>query len=491
MPPTPEGTAQDSATTVDGAGSPSDAPSPAPSAGIPRWLPLAGFALLLLALARQAGLGLSDPDAPWHVVAGRELARTWQFAGPDPLSEFGHQPWILTQWLPELAMAGAYRVGGLPAVVWLAFLGIALLTVVVYLAARTWGGHLGAVVATGMAVLGAAGSLSPRPQVVGFLLLVVTTWAWLRTARDRLPRWWLVPVAWLWACCHGTWVMGPLVGAVVVAGLLAHRSLSPAQLARLVATIGGCAVVGLLTPLGWRSIESIRAIQAVSPHITEWQRASLSSPSTLIALLMAVIVAAAAHRTTVPRWVTAGLVAFAVVWTLWHERTVPVGALLLAPLVGESLSVLIGRPRPSVDRVELAVVGGALAVTLVVAGALAARGPSEMVGVPHEADQVLASLPAGSVVFNTETLGGWLMLDHPNVRQTFDTRVEVYGPQAITEYFTITQAEPGWQPLFDDFRPSVALVADTAPLARALQDDRGWTVTARGEGYLLLQPPTG
>ena len=80
------------------------------------------------------------------------------------------------------------------------------------------------------------------------------------------------------------------------------------------------------------------------------------------------------------------------------------------------------------------------------------------------------------------------MLEHPRVRQTFDTRVEVYGPQAISQYFAVMQADPGWQQLFDDFHPAAALVSDTAPLAHALQDQRGWVVKARGQGYLLLQP---
>jgi hypothetical protein len=459
--------------------------------GISRWIPIAGFVLLLLGLTRQAARGLSDPDAPWHVVAGRELTTTWQFAGPDPLSDFGHRPWILTQWLPELAMAGAYRLGGLPAVTWLASLGTLTLCVVVYFVSRRWGGHLGAVIAAGLAALGAAGSLSPRPQVAGLILLVTTVGAWLATARDHRARWWLLPLTWVWACCHGTWVLGPSVGVVVVAGLLAHRSLSRAQLGRLVAAVLGCAAAGLATPLGVRSIESITAVQAVSPYIEEWRRASLTSPSTLVSLLMAAIVLLAARRTTLPRWVTLGLVAFALLWTLWHQRTVAVGALVLAPLVAESLSVLIGRERPPVDRIERVAVGGALVACLALAGLLAATGPSEMVGVPHQTDDALEALPAGSTVFNTDTLGGWLMLDHPAIRQTFDTRVEVYGPAAIKNYFTIMQTRPGWQRHFDELDPDAALIADSAPLARALQDQRGWTVTARGDGYLLLQPSSG
>ena len=459
--------------------------------GISRWIPIAGFALLLLSFTRQAARGLSDPDAPWHVVAGRELAATWQFAGPDPLSDFSHHPWILTQWLPELAMAGAYRVGGLPAVTWLASLGISTLCVTVYFVSRRWGGHLGAVVAAGMAALGAAGSLSPRPQVVGLVLLVVTVGAWLATARDHRVRWWLVPLSWVWACSHGTWILGPMVGLVVVAGLLAHRTLSRAELGGLVGLVLGCAAAGLLTPLGLRSVESISAVQAVSPYIEEWRRASLTSPSTLVTLLMAAVVLLTVRRTTLPRGVTLGLVAFAVVWTLWHQRTVAVGAVVLAPLVAESLSVLIGRERPAVDRLERVVVSAALALSLALAGLLAATGSSAMVGVPHQADRALDALPAGATVFNTDRLGGWLMLDHPRVRQIFDTRVEVYGPTAIKNYFTVMDAGVGWQPLFDELGPDAALVADSAPLARALQDQRGWTVTARGDGYLLLQPSSG
>ena len=54
--------------------------------------------------------------------------------------------------------------------------------------------------------VGAGGSLSPRPQVFGFILLAVSLAAWLRTERDGRIRWWLLPLTWLWACVHGTWL---------------------------------------------------------------------------------------------------------------------------------------------------------------------------------------------------------------------------------------------------------------------------------------------
>ena len=47
-----------------------------------------------------------------------------------------------------------------------------------------------------------------RPQLVSFVLLPVVLAAWLQTERDLKPRWWLVPLMWVWSLCHGFWFIG-------------------------------------------------------------------------------------------------------------------------------------------------------------------------------------------------------------------------------------------------------------------------------------------
>ena len=59
---------------------------------------------------------------------------------------------------------------------------------------------------------GGGGQPDPRPQLVSIALAAVVTAAWLCSARDLRARWWLVPVTWVWACSHGLWFVGPLVG---------------------------------------------------------------------------------------------------------------------------------------------------------------------------------------------------------------------------------------------------------------------------------------
>jgi hypothetical protein len=460
----------------------------APAPALLRWGPLVAFGLLLLALTRHAGEGVSDPDTLWHVLAGDHLWRTGDFVGADPLGTFTVQPWVLNQWLPELGLALANHLGGLAAVAWLTQAGRLAVCLALLALCRQSAGPLAASLVAAAAVLGTTDSLSPRPQLVGFVLLAVVVGAWLRTAHDRKVRWWLVPVMWLWASSHGTWVAGVSVGAAVVLGLVLDLRPRRALALRWAAVVLLGAAVTALTPLGPRLYESFTTVRAVSPYIQEWRTPTLSSPSVLATALLAVAVPAlwAATRRR-PGWARLLLWVVAVAWAAMSMRTVAIGAVILAPLAAEALDTVLGRPRPAVSRAERRLMGGAVVASLALAGMLASAGPHDPVGVPTAAEPALADLPHDSVVFNADLLGGWLMWAHPHLRQTSDTRAELYGPERARTYLRITAAEPGWQADFDRYQPAAALIDEHAPLTAALVE-QGWTVTARDAGYVLLEP---
>ena len=187
------------------------------------WAPLGVVALVPLFLLFGRRHQIGDPDTFWHIRAGDYLLETWQFSGPDPWSPF------TTKHLgPPRVAAGAGAVIRQPR-------------------RRPDGGRLGLVrrgpsswpspstpragsqgrivlsaIATVLALLGAAASLTPRPQLVSIALSAVVTAAWLSSARDGRARWWLVPLTWVWACSHGMWFVSPLVGGAVVLGLLSE-----------------------------------------------------------------------------------------------------------------------------------------------------------------------------------------------------------------------------------------------------------------------------
>ncbi|WP_156399805.1 hypothetical protein [Phycicoccus sp. Soil748] len=489
---------------------PAQETSSTPAPAVLRWGPLVAFVLLLLALARHAGSGISDPDTLWHVLAGEHLWRTHDFAGPDPYSTFTTQPWVLNQWLPELAMAWAHHLGGLPAVAWLASAGQLAVCASLLALCRGVAGPLAAALVAGAAVLGTADSLSPRPQLVGFVLLAVVIGAWLRTARDLRPRWWLVAVTWLWACCHGTWVVGVTVGAAVVLGVaLDGRSPRPARddgrrqepsrgpratrgdVVRLAGVVVASAAATALTPLGLRLYESFATVRAVSPYILEWRRPTLDSPSVLVTLALVLLVPLLwAARRTLPRWSEGLLWLVAVAWGVSSMRTVGLCAVIVAPLAARALDRALGRARVQGTAAERVLVGAGLVLALGLAGLLASTGPEQPQGVPSRLDASLSALAPGTVVWNTDLLGGWLMYAHPELRHTADTRAEIYGPARARAYLRVLSTEPGWEQDFDQYGARAALVERDAPLVAALEA-RGWGTRGTDAGYVLLEPATG
>lgn len=462
-----------------------------PSPTALRWGPPVLFALLLASIARRTGEGISDPDALWHVVAGRQLWLTHELVGTDPLASFTTQPWILNQWLPELAMAGADHVGGLRALAWLATAGRLGVCLSLLLLCRRMASPLAATVVASAAILGTADSLSPRPQLLGFMLMALVVSAWLSTAKDLRVRWWLIPATWLWACCHGTWVAGLSVGAATVLGLLLDRRLTWRSATRLVGVLVGSAVSTAVTPVGPRLYESFLTVRAVSPYVSEWQTLTLFSPSVLVVALLALLPATLwLLRRDRATWTMGLLWLVGVVWAASSMRTVALGAILLAPLAAKALDQVLGATRQPLGREGRIVVAASMALALTVAGVASIQSPRGPQLVPMRLDESLDALMPGTVVWNSDTLGGWLMYAHGGLRHTADTRAEIYGPSRAAAYLRIINTSTGWERDFDSFGARAALIGDAGPLVNALRQ-RGWHVIGRDGGYTLLEDSTG
>ena len=175
---------------------------------------LAGLTGLVLVLGT---LPLGDPDTLWHILLGQRLAQTWDFVGPAPRPGLLSGDYVYTQWLPELVAAAGYAVWGLPGVAVLAAFARLAFVAWLYRTARREAGPLASLVVLVLTLGATLGALSARPQLVGVLLLGVVATAWRATALDGRPRWWLVPVMWIWGASHGTWIVGVAVGALALA----------------------------------------------------------------------------------------------------------------------------------------------------------------------------------------------------------------------------------------------------------------------------------
>jgi hypothetical protein len=460
--------------------------------GVPRVMlvgPLVVLAAVPLILLRFGTAPISDPDALWHVVAGHELWSTWQFAGPDQLATFTRLPFVYHQWLPELAMAAMDSLGGLPAVAWLFHVMLIGFFVATYALCRSRAGLLAALLASVAAWIGASGSLSPRPQVVGFLLLAVSLAAWLRTADDGRLRWWLVPTTFLWACVHGSWLYAVALAILFSVGLLLDRRIGRKQLKRLGIFVAALVLVALVTPVGPGLVLTPFAISQVSPFIIEWKPTPVGDPSAVATLTMGLVVMVSWLRARQRvGWTRLLLWLFAMGSALMYARTIAVGAILVAPLFAEVLQRHVPK-RDVPRRVEQRVLAVASVASLLIAAFLVPSTAANPAKVPRNFDAYLAVAPPGTVVWNVDAVGGWLMYRHPNVRPTMDTRAEVYGADYLQSYVRAISGYPGWQETVDSTGARYAIVTEDSPLEEGLAREQNWRVLARDEQYVLLTAP--
>jgi hypothetical protein len=460
--------------------------------GLPPWLLLVLPGLLLSFLALRVIAPIKDPDTYWHIASGDHLRRTWDFVLDDPFGASAEKVWILNQWLPQLAMSYAHEVGGLAGVVWLTVLGTLGVLAALYVSCRRRSSTLVATLVVAVAFLATSGSIAPRPQLLTFALTAVATDAWLRTAQDHKPRWWLIPLTWVWACSHGMWFVGIVVGLVTLTGLLLSGRVEPRAGLGLGLIPVGSLVAAALTPVGPVLLTSPFQVSGVTAYITEWQPPSAGDPAFLAALglILVVVIDAARSREGRAAHVVL-LVALAFVLAITYLRTAGVAAAIVAPLSAAALTRLTGQRVLGASRRENRVTFGLGLGTLAVAALVVPTAAGAPGLGANELDAELAALPEGTVVCNDWMDGGWLIWRHANVRVTMDSRVEIYSVEHIRSYSRFLNAEPGWESYLAANGCSVSLVrADTA-IARALAAHAGWRVaTARG-GYVLLAEVDG
>ncbi|WP_392544884.1 hypothetical protein [Oryzobacter telluris] len=455
----------------------------------PTMVGLAVVALVPLIVLRLRLLPVDDPDSYWHVLSGQNVWRTHDVVVDDPFGRFSTNTWVQLDWLSDLTMSGLFAVGGYPAISWLfSVLGIVLFALL-YLSCRRHAGVLAAAFVAVAAWIGTYASQSYRPQTVSFVLLAVFVTVWLRVAhRGGRTPWWLVALTYLWACCHGLWFLGPLVGLVVVVGLALER----ARPARELLVLSAIPVLGVLvaavTPIGPRLLTLPFTVNAYAEFVTEWRPPDLHEPyaAVTVGLLALTAVGWARGGRRVP-WTHVLLWGMALGWALLYARTVAIGAVVVAPLAAGALQTLLPLPEePAAARADRRLVPAAAVFATLLAALLASSVAPRPAAVPLGLDGAIDGLEQGTVVINDDAVGGWLLLEHPGVSPVIDTRTYLFDVPYIRRYIGARGAVGDWESFVATTGAKVALLREGEPLVAALPDALGWRVVARADGYVLL-----
>lgn len=454
-------------------------------AGSPAFvLPATVVSAVLAGVAVTSGMPLGNPDTYFHLRVGEELlSGRWSLWNPGHFSPTSTQDWVSTQWLGQVLMAGAERLGGLDGVAWLS-----ALVIVGYLLSLWWTARerAGAPVAAALLLLGYLGSLpylSARPQVWSYLAVVLTTAAWLRTAEDGRARWWLVPLTWVWAMLHGMWPVAVVLGGAAAVGQVLDHGW--ARL-RLLAVPVASALAAALTPLGPRLYAEMLVVARQREFFHEWGPPDLSSAAAVPALLLlvAVVVAAARRRCS---WTHLVLLVVAGFWLAFSLRTQPVAVAVLVPLGAALLGPLLPvEPVHSRWDQRVGAALGALALAgLAIVLPVTDRSPSEDGAALSAA---LEDVRPGARLVTDWGWGGYVAWARPDVEVTVHGYGDMFTVQELRSNDAIGSLDPGWREDLRALGARQALLQSDERLSEALTHE-GWTEVARHDGWVLLQAP--
>jgi hypothetical protein len=477
--------------------------------------------ILFAAIFSVAAVPPLDPDLWWHLANGRLILSTWSIPHADVYSfSAAGQPWVMHEWLADLAMYLLYQGGGLP---WLVAIFAAVVTaaaVCLYLLLRQTG--LAPTAAAALTLVGAlAGSTAwgARPQLLnvlcsGLLLLGLT-----RYRAGRLHAFVLPPFIWLWANLHSGFLVGVIISLLFLTGEAfdAWRSRPGAMPRRRLTALGwglaGGVALAVVNPFGIQTILfplGTLTSPLIQNNIQEWASPDFHSMAGLmfegIVFLLLAGLATGRVKARTFEW----LLAFALLYlALASQRHVPLFVLGAAPLMGRCAQALLGLaaamlppadrrpaavaafrwtpPRPAAPGLGLAAINLALLI-VVGAGMVAYRAlPNLQTGpeaaaisavLPVQATDALQALDRPLRVFNYYDYGGYLVWRlFPEGGQVFiDGRVEVYGSQIFSRYLQVSYLTDSWPAVIAQAHPDAIILPSSHPLVSILRRDPAWQV---------------
>jgi hypothetical protein len=430
---------------------------------------------LLMPLAAAGPIG--DNSFLWHVRAG---SAQWHLGHVLTTDSFSYtmvgSSWRTQSWLAELGYAGLEAVTG--SVAWapllvtiVCLLALVFIGLSVYSTVRS---TLSVALWLFVAVWLFAPFAHPRPVVFSYLLLAVLVVV-VRLG-DRVG-WAAVPIVWVWAAVHGSWMLG--VGLLVLEAIR-RRSWRMASLAGL------SLVAATLTAHGvgvWTILTDFLSHRDALAYLGEWGRPDLldivQGPYLLI--VGAVVVALIRRRIPInDLWVVLPFL----VAGFTTERTVVPAAIVALPYAARAFDV---RMPDSARRSSL--IPWLVAALVVVLGIALLLRPGPVLSEERFPSDALLSAVTADRFFHDDAVGGYLVYrDWPGRQVYIDDRAELYGADMFQGLRDVKAGE--YQAVFDRWDMTEAIVKPDWKLGERLIQD-GWQVVYQDEFFALYRAPAG
>ena len=452
---------------------------------------IAGLLLVLAFLTVRARF--EDPDMWWHLATGQVVWTTHTVPTTDIFSfTTNHHAWIPHEWLSQLFIYAAYRWGGYPGLMLWMCLFTSAIFIAGYVLCTVYSGNakvsfLGALVIFLFATIG----LSIRPQLIGYLLLIVELLL-IRLGRTRSPYWFwcLPPLFALWINCHGSFFLGiVLAGAFLFSSLfhfrigsLVSESWNPRHRRIFLYALILSALALFLNPVGVKQVLYPLDTLVHQPlglsAVQEWQPLQLSSERGILylALLGSIFLLVIARKSEL-HFDELLLIALGTWFAGSHERMLFVFGILMAPILARMLSTSWDNYNPEQDRIwpNAVLIGAALLVAWLAFPS--GKNLEEQVEekAPVKAVEFIKAHHLSGPMLNGFTIGGYLMWAMPEHPVFVDGRGDVYEWTGVLQEFgnwATLQADPNT--LLDKYGIQFCLLEANAPMANVLPLMHNW-----------------
>jgi hypothetical protein len=483
----------ESTTTIEGV-------DPVPGTAVPAVVRL-GRTLLSFPIMLACGLAFittltvgtrfNDPDLWFHLKLGQVVWNTHSIPSTDIFSftAQGH-PWTAHEWLAELGIYGAYRLGGYEGLM-VCFAGLAslLFALVYFLCYRRCGSAQAALFAGMCAWFFATVGLAIRPHLLGYLFLTIELVLLDLASRNRRWLWMIPPLFALWVNCHGSYIFG--IGVLLVYWLSSfakgnwglvvaeakdrqeRRALGLVLLFSVLALC--CNPVGirlLLYPLnvGFQQSAALGAVD-------EWLPPDLRNVRTLgmIAVVVGVLLVSSVRHLELPlREILVLAAAFAL--SLQHVRMLFVFGIAAGPLICLVLAPLLGKHSRRDHPIANAMFLCAFAAVIVWHFPTLADLQRQVAkGNPAGAVEYIRRSRLSGPMLNEYVFGDYLIWALPEEKDFIDGRGDVFDWTGVLQQYgrwVLLQEDPAI--LLDKYKIRFCLLSRNAPMTHVLPYLPGW-----------------
>ena len=453
------------------------------------------MAVLLIAVALiGAEPRLIDPDTWWHVTVGEQILKTHTWPTSDTYSFTARGAhWIAYEWLGDVLLALPSRAAGLVGLAWFQKAVVVVFTLLLYLYAYLVSGNSkAACIASGIVLPIAPIAFTLRPQMFGFIFLLLTLICLQRFRQGHEKAlWWLPPIFMLWANTHGTFMFGFLVMGIYwatgflhfkIGGLTAERLPVEKRIKLLLVSLL-CLFAILITPYGSQIATNPLEIATAQPmmvaNIEEWRPLSLADALGKYVLLLALVLFLAQVILNITyKLDEMVMLLFAVYATCAHVRFAMILVVFVAPIVAVILARWIPPYDPAKDKYLL----NAAIIALVILAVIKFR-PSEQAiktvvasEYPVHAVEYLRAHPQPGGIFNEYTWGGYLISELGEARPVFiDGRADMYVYSGVfPDFIVATAGQPQALRILDRHDVRSCLLDRKSALAALLAQSPEW-----------------